>query len=275
MGALWNIYFILLFSFPLSLNAAALTEENIKETQATDDDQVKQFLTPPQEKFGQTSLAQDSFMFGPEDVDFLSQPLNWPLSSSENLDRQDVIGEYSDIQEGTDTTVYPNEGRLTFDILTEGTTLVESVKTSKSSLRKVLQNPTKKTNPLSTERSRVSTEHPPLQYEISDIHFPLPFSDSLSSPIPDLNPTSSPLFGQKNNPDQQNPSTATNTVGWTKDIPISIHEKHNGTNLIADTILIREAVNTDETSGKSHVLSLQERNVGIMQFIPVIFGLSY
>ncbi|XP_014905139.1 proline-rich transmembrane protein 4 [Poecilia latipinna] len=261
MGSLWNIYFLFLLSFSLLLHAAAFTEENTKETRETDYYQATRFLTQPTEKPRQSSLAQDSFMFGPENVDFLNRPLNWPFSSSEDLDRQGVIGEYSDIQEGTETSpFYPNDERLTSkpsDILKKDTTLVEGVQTSGSLLGKALQNPTKETlNFLSTERSRVSAEHPPqirendqtltpLQNEISDIHFPLPFSDSLPLPTPDWNSTSSPFIGSDNNPDYQTPSPAANNEGRTDGIPVSIQNNQNGTNSIADTISTRETISTE------------------------------
>uniref|UniRef100_A0A3B3WK81 Proline-rich transmembrane protein 3/4 domain-containing protein n=1 Tax=Poecilia mexicana TaxID=48701 RepID=A0A3B3WK81_9TELE len=213
-------------------------------------------------------------MFGPENVDFLNRPLNWPFSSSEDLDRQGVIGEYSDIQEGTETSpFFPNDERLTSkpsDILKKDTTLVEGVQTSGSLLGKALQNPTKETlNFLSTERSRVSAEHPPpireneqtltpLQNEISDIHFPLPFSDSLPSPTPDWNSTSSPFIGSDNNPDYQTPSPAANNEGWTDGIPMSIQNNQNGTNSTADTISTRETISTEGARGKNQVFSSQE-----------------
>ncbi|KAM4733810.1 proline-rich transmembrane protein 4 [Anableps anableps] len=271
MGSLWNIYFLFPLSFPLSLHAAALTEENTKETQETDNDRVTWFFAQPPEKPHQSSLAQDSFMLEPENVDFLSHPLNWPLSSSEDLDRQGVIGEYSDIQEGTETFIFhPNDGKHTSkpsDILKKDT-FVETVQTSESSLRKVLQNPTKETSDfLSTERSRVSTEHSPqireneqtlttLKNEISDILFPFPFSDSLPSPVPDWNSTSSPFIGPNNNPDHQTPSPATNNGEWTAVIPISIQGKQNGTNSIADPVLISETVSTEGARDDSRKDSL-------------------
>uniref|UniRef100_A0A3P9PHD4 Proline rich transmembrane protein 4a n=1 Tax=Poecilia reticulata TaxID=8081 RepID=A0A3P9PHD4_POERE len=261
MGSLWNISFLFLLSFSLLPHAAAFTEENTKETRETDYYQATRFLTQPTEKPRQSSLAQDSFMFGPENTNFLNRPLNWPFSSSEDLDRQGVIGEYSDIQEGIETSpFYPNDERLTSkpsDILKKDTTLAEGLQTSRSLLGKALQNPTKETlHFLSTERSRVSAEHPPqireneqtltpLRNEISDIHFPLPFSDSLPSPTPDWNSTSSPFIGPDHNPDYQTPSLAANNEGPTEGIPMSIQNNQNGTNSIADIISTRETISTE------------------------------
>ncbi|XP_047207006.1 proline-rich transmembrane protein 4 [Girardinichthys multiradiatus] len=268
MGSLWNIYLLFPLSFPLSLHAAAFTEENAKDRQETDNDRAMRFLTQPVQKPHQSSLAQESFMFRSENVEFPSHPLSWPLSSSEDLDRQGVIGEYSDIQEGTETSLlYHYDGGLTsrpLDILTEDTTLMESAQTSRSSSGKAPYNPTKKQtfNFLSTDESRASTEHPAqirqneptLQNEISDIHFASPFSDSLSSPILNWNSTSSPFIGPNNNPEQQTPSPTINNEGWTKGIPISTQGKQNGTNPISDTILIRETVSTDGTRDESKIL---------------------
>ncbi|XP_054897472.1 uncharacterized protein prrt4a isoform X2 [Poeciliopsis prolifica] len=276
MGSLWKIYFLFLLSFSLLLHATAFTEENTKETRETDYYQATRFLTQPTEKLRQSSLAQDSFMFGPENVDFLNRPLNWPFSSSEDLDRQGVIGEYSDIQGIEASPSYPNDERLTSkpsDMLKKDTTLVEDVQTSESLLGKALQNPTKETlHFLSNERSQVSAEHPPqireneqtlttLQNEISDIHFPLPFSDSLPSPIPDWNSTSSPFIGPDNNPDYQTPSAAKNNEGRTEGIPTFIQKNQTGTNSIADTISTRVTISTEGAIGKNQVFSSQESSL--------------
>ncbi|XP_012735969.2 proline-rich transmembrane protein 4 [Fundulus heteroclitus] len=264
MGSLWNIYFLFPISFPLSLHAAAFTEENGKETQATDNDSVTQFLTQPLEKPHQSSLGQESFMFRPDNVDFLSHPMSWPLSS-EDLDRQGVIGEYSDIQEGTETSIlYPNDGGPTSspsDIVKEDKTLMDSVQTSRFLSGTAPQNPAKKQtfNFLSPETSRVSTEHPAqtrenklaLKNEISNTHFPMPFSESLPLPIPDFNSTPSAFIGSNDNPEHQTPSSATNNGGWNKGIPVSTQGTQDGTNRIADAILIKGTVSTEGTRDES------------------------
>uniref|UniRef100_A0A3Q3IXX9 Proline-rich transmembrane protein 3/4 domain-containing protein n=1 Tax=Monopterus albus TaxID=43700 RepID=A0A3Q3IXX9_MONAL len=101
MLSLWNLYLLLLLS---SQHALALTGTNIKETQQIDTDMKGQHLTQPS-PYG-SSLAPVDPMFGPENVEFLSLP----LSSSEESDRQGVIGEYTDLQESTETSLlYLNE----------------------------------------------------------------------------------------------------------------------------------------------------------------------
>ncbi|XP_054475750.1 proline-rich transmembrane protein 4 [Anoplopoma fimbria] len=82
MHSLWNLYLLL----PLS-SLHLIAGENVKDAQQPD--------------------------MGAEDVDFLGLPVSWPLSSSEESDRQGVIGEYIDLQESTETSLlYSNEKGL-------------------------------------------------------------------------------------------------------------------------------------------------------------------
>lgn len=97
MLSLWNLYVLLV------LRVLALTGENTHERQQLDTDIAVQHIIPHG-----SGLASVNPIFGPENVDFLSLPLSWSPSSSEESDRQGVIGEYTDLQEGTETTLlYP------------------------------------------------------------------------------------------------------------------------------------------------------------------------
>uniref|UniRef100_A0A3Q2CSS1 Proline rich transmembrane protein 4a n=1 Tax=Cyprinodon variegatus TaxID=28743 RepID=A0A3Q2CSS1_CYPVA len=140
MGSLWNIYLLLTLSLPLSLHGAAITEEHAKERREIDNDKARRFLTEPPEKSRQSSISPDKFMFEPENLDFPTHPLSWPSSSSEDLDRQGVIGEYSDFQGAIEESVYhSSDGVLTSrpsDPLSEDTNLMESVQTSSSAVEK-------------------------------------------------------------------------------------------------------------------------------------------
>ncbi|XP_029289140.1 proline-rich transmembrane protein 4 isoform X2 [Cottoperca gobio] len=110
MLSLWNLYLLLPLSLPLSPHVVAFTGENVKETQQPDTDTAVQCLPQlPQRPHG--SLGEP--MFGTESVDFLGLPVNVPISSSEESDRQGVIGEYVDLQESIETSrLYPNEKEL-------------------------------------------------------------------------------------------------------------------------------------------------------------------
>lgn len=80
MFCLWNLCFV--FSIVLPLSPDALAQEVGKDI-------------PP-----------GSDRFGPDTVDLRSLPLSWPSSSSEQLDRQGVIGEYDGLLESTEATVF-------------------------------------------------------------------------------------------------------------------------------------------------------------------------
>lgn len=75
----WNLCFVLSIALPPSRDVFAFAGEGDEETQ------------------------RGSPKFGPDPIDF--RALSWPLSSSEQLDRQGVIGEYDGSQESTETTV--------------------------------------------------------------------------------------------------------------------------------------------------------------------------
>lgn len=76
----WNLCFVLSIALPPSRDVFAFAREGDEETQRGDP------------------------KFGPDPIDFRGLPLSWPLSSSEQLDRQGVIGEYDGSQESTETT---------------------------------------------------------------------------------------------------------------------------------------------------------------------------
>lgn len=83
----WNLCLVLSISLPLSCDVLAHAGEGDEETQ----------------RGGPKS--------GPETVHFRGSPLRWSLSSSEQLDRQGVIGEYDGSQESTETTVSNLDGQ--------------------------------------------------------------------------------------------------------------------------------------------------------------------
>lgn len=76
----WKLCFVLSIALPLSRDVFAFAGEGDEETQ------------------------RGSPKFGPDPIDFRGLPLSWPVSSSEQLDRQGVIGEYDGSRESTETT---------------------------------------------------------------------------------------------------------------------------------------------------------------------------
>lgn len=83
----WNLCFVLSIALPLSPDVLALARK------------------------GDEAIQPGSPKSGPDTVDLQSLPLSWPLSSSELLDRQGVIGEYDGSLESTDTTVFSRDGK--------------------------------------------------------------------------------------------------------------------------------------------------------------------
>lgn len=85
MFCLWNLCFVLSIALPLSPDVLALAGE------------------------GDEDIQPGSPKFGPDTVDLRSLPLSWPLTSSELLDSQGVIGEYDSLLESTETTVFSRD----------------------------------------------------------------------------------------------------------------------------------------------------------------------
>ncbi|XP_053282393.1 proline-rich transmembrane protein 4 [Pleuronectes platessa] len=194
MLSLWNLYLLLPLSLPLLLHAVASTGENVKETQQLHVETAVQHLPQPSQRLPGSSLETEKPLFEPVDVDFQGLLLSLALSSSEESDRQGVIGEYTDLQEGTETSLlYHNENEL-FRSTESATEDVTSTKPVRSSSGAAPPQPTKartlKNQP--TETSTGSILHstptgenqltlPSLHNETTDGHLPFLLSGSLPS----------------------------------------------------------------------------------------------
>ncbi|XP_028287668.1 proline-rich transmembrane protein 4 [Parambassis ranga] len=202
MVSLWNIYLLFPLFSPLSLCVIALT--GLKETQQLDTDTAVQFLTQPLHRPHGSDLALANV--GPENDDFLSLPLSWSLSSSEEADRQGVIGEYSDAQENTESSY--NEKRLiiskeTIKLPTQEQTLrYQSAETNTASI----VHPTQTGEYQSTEQNNDTT----------DSQLPFLLSASLPSHTPD--PNSPESAGPRPGPELPTPPTDS----WTRTTSISV-----------------------------------------------------
>ncbi|XP_008294699.1 proline-rich transmembrane protein 4-like [Stegastes partitus] len=251
MVSLWNIYLLLPLSLPLSLHVKALTGENVKEAQQPDTDTAVQFSHGPH--------GSGNPMIGPDNADFLGLPL--PLSSSEEADNQGVIGEYSDVQEGTETSLlYPDEkgpiiSRPTGSA-TEDTTSKERIQVTRSLSVSVLFNPTQEqtveyqsaeSNTASmlqpTQTGETQPTFPALQNEMNESQLPFLLSGSLPSHTPEQNSTS--LLPAGPGPEHPTPPLATDSWGWTTGISVST--RGAGETLIdfTDRILHRGTVSTE------------------------------
>ena len=255
MVSLWSIYLPL--CLPLLLHSQALTGENAKETKQTDT--AVQFLTQTFHKTHGPGLAPGNPELGHENVDFLNQPFSRSSSSSENVDRQGVIGEYSDFQDSTEATLSYHERRFisrpTLSV-TEDATPTESVQTIKPTQEQTF-------NYQSTEKSTVSVFHSTqsredelslttMQNEMTDSHFPLILSDSVPLHKSDQNSTSLLSAEPEANPEDPPPPASTDKWGWTGGISVSTQGKQDGLTDLNDHNLHIGAVSTEAAGGKNH-----------------------
>lgn len=237
MVSLWNIYLLFPLFLPLSLHVIALTGH--KETQQLDTDTAVQFLTQPLHRPHGSSLALANV--GPENAGFLSLPLSWSLSSSEEADRQGVIGEYSDAQENTESS--HNEKGLIKE------TKLPRYQSAETNTAPIVH-PTQTGEYQSTEQSN----------DMTDSQLPFLMSASLPSHTPDQNSPESA------GPGHELPTPPTDT--WTKTTGISVitqgkekikegtfsvKETENGSTDITDPILDRATAGAVTERGKSPV----------------------
>lgn len=282
MLSLWNLYLLLPLSLPLSLHVIAVTGENVKGTQQPDTDTAVQRLAHPSQRPRGSGLATGNPMFGTEDVDFLGLPLSWPSSSSEESDRQGVIGEYTDLQESTETSLlYPNEKELIVsgptDGATEEATSKESTQPIRSSSGGVPPQPTQgqalKNQPAetsagsllrSTQTGKNQPTFPASQNETTDSQLPFLLSGSLPS---DQDSTSLLSAGPGPSPERPTPPpAATGSSGWTTGPSVITQGKTLGGTVpvkgtrdglidITARILHRGAVGMEADKGKSPSLN--------------------
>ncbi|KAF0041195.1 hypothetical protein F2P81_007093 [Scophthalmus maximus] len=224
MFSLWNLYFLLPLSLPLSLQVSALTGENVKET-----DPVVQHLPQPSNRLHGSGFASVKPLFGPMNVDFL---LN-AGSSSEESDGQGVIGEYTDSQESTKTSLlYPNEKGLFKSRPTESSmediTSKENIQTLRSSSGAAPPQPTQeqtfKYQPAeisagsilhSTQTGGNQLTLRASQNKMSGSHLPFPLFGSLPSETQDQQSTSPISVGSGPSPDRTTAPVATGSWEWT------------------------------------------------------------
>lgn len=261
MGSLWTIFLLQPFLLSLLLHVIASTGENASETQQKDTDRVTKFLTQSLYERQESNLAQGKPMFGSENGNFLGQPLSWTIMSSEDTDRQGVLGEYS--EESTETPLSYLEGGGLLSKRTKSVTEdSSSMQTAWSSSGHVPKNPTheQRLHFLSAESSTVSVLVPAPSKENEETsttlqktigsHLPFLLSGSLSPHKLDQKSSSLESDGPGLNPEHYSPSAGTNNWGWTKVKSVSKEEKQNRPDDVTD----HSSQNSKETStGKSHI----------------------
>lgn len=203
MLRLWNLCLLLSLSMPLSCHVKAFTGESVEETQQPDSD---------------TAVRRGSPVFGPENVDFLGLPLSWPFSSSEQSDRQGVIGEYADFQESTETSfAYHDEKGLIIsrptDSAAEGSTKPNQ---PNQELHTLVYQPAETRNGAVLQSAQTVGNRPSFPTSRNETTFEpqLPFllSDSLPS---DQDSTSILSVGRAPSPEHPTPPVISGSLGRT------------------------------------------------------------
>ncbi|XP_013867805.1 uncharacterized protein prrt4a, partial [Austrofundulus limnaeus] len=264
MGFLRTIFLLHPFFLALLRHVTALNGENASETQQADTDRVTPFLTQSSYEPHGSSVTQEKPMFGPENVNVQGQPLSWTLMSSEDTDRQGVLGEYS--EESTEAPFsYLDEGLLSKHIKTEVAT--SSVQASRSSSGPVPQNPIQEQiRNLSAEIRIVSVLQPtqseeneptsiPLQEQVTESHLPLLLSGLVPPHKPEQKSSPSESDVPKPNPEGYAPSAGTD--GWPKGMSVSKGEKQNGLDDVTD-ILHRGIISTATDGSRKDSLNVSK-----------------
>lgn len=195
MLRLWNL--LLSISLPVSLHVIAISEDSVEETQRLNPDR---------------GVPHESPIFGTEN--FLGLPF-WPLSSSEQSDRQGVIGEYADLPESTEASLlYQDDKGLIISRLTDSDSEEDTFKGSAES-QSAQEQPTLIYHPAQSEDGSI------LQSTQTSRNQPVfPKSDQLPLPWPGSIPSTqdpfTPVFAQPGpSPEHPSPTVASGTWGWT------------------------------------------------------------
>lgn len=170
-----NLY-VVFFSLNL-LHVAIATEENVTE---------------------RAQPERGGPMAATKNVAFLGQPLSWPLSSSEESHGQGVIGEYADLPEGTEVSLWDPDDK--------GTKLSRPTKSSAEEVTEELSSKRRTQTPSLQELSTIVTQSMPSR----NVHQPSLYLDQKTTlsvpPGPDWNTghptptdswTTSPFIGSK------------------------------------------------------------------------------
>ncbi|XP_029951716.1 uncharacterized protein LOC115391585 [Salarias fasciatus] len=241
MVSLWNIYSLVLLSLLLSLLVKALNGENVEKTQDPGIRPTVWFLRQRLQRPDRSdSLPMGNPITGPES-DRMGQPLSWILSSSEEHDGQGVIGEYSDLQESTETSVLYNQ-RATEDATSEWskqTTRSSPSDSHHEQTKYQSAEPTTATSllhPPQTGESRLV--FPTIQNKMTDSQFPFRLSGSVKSNKQDS------LQPAGHGPSTEHPTAAqpTDSLGLTTGISFTTKGKIDGITIAADNILYQGTV---------------------------------
>ncbi|XP_071376070.1 proline-rich transmembrane protein 4 [Centroberyx affinis] len=191
-------------------------------------------------------------------TDFLALPLSWPLPSPDETDRQGVIGEYADIQEGTEMSLlYPSEKWFMTSSPTDSATEVATSKENATLIGsssagvspKTTQEQALQYGPAegSTWDTHGATPHPAQTGEnqptspakenkTNDSQLPVLRFGPLPSDSPDLDTSPALSTGPGPSHEHPTPPLATGSWGWTTGPSVTPQGKiQEGTDLMEDT----------------------------------------
>lgn len=262
MGAMWNIDFFLVFFLTPTLHTLALNGNNARNSSQRGTAEL--FLNPTSHRPYRSNLTPDDPNYGPVGVP--SQSLSWP-SSPEDIDRQGVIGEYTESEEITETSFENHyERRLTWrptESPTDNITPRVNIETVVFSPEKATQKPTpeQKLNFWSRKKMTGSILYPTQasQNEIAVTtqqngrtfsHLPFFPSTPWQRKALEINPKS--MVGSTTNAGSPSPPA------WITEVSVSRLGGHNGLDDGTEQTLHNVTVSTKSTRGKMHLHLLYE-----------------
>ncbi|XP_020508579.2 proline-rich transmembrane protein 4 [Labrus bergylta] len=251
MLSLWHLYLLLSLPSPhLTLHVIAFPQGIASEAERLDTDTAGLGLArSPQRPHGHDSTPGD-LAIGNENVDVLGRPLSWS-SSSEEFDRQGVIGEYTDVQDSTEPSyLYPDEKERVRSTPTESATEEAALRERTKPIRSSLKFLPAETSTESGIRSFASSQK---EESIRQLHFLL-----FGSFPSDYDFTSAPAVGPGPSPEPSTPQVATGIQGWithpsdvtagqTKEGTVSLKEAGAGLINVTEQTLQKGAVRTEAT----------------------------
>uniref|UniRef100_A0A3Q3FCE2 Proline rich transmembrane protein 4a n=1 Tax=Labrus bergylta TaxID=56723 RepID=A0A3Q3FCE2_9LABR len=255
MLSLWHLYLLLSLPSPhLTLHVIAFPQGIASEAERLDTDTAGLGLArSPQRPHGHDSTPGD-LAIGNENVDVLGRPLSWS-SSSEEFDRQGVIGEYTDVQDSTEPSyLYPDEKERVRSTPTESATEEAALRERTKPIRSSLKFLPAETSTESGIRSFASSQK---EESIRQLHF------LLFGSIPsDYDFTSAPAVGPGPSPEPSTPQVATGIQGWithpsdvtagqTKEGTVSLKEVGDDVSTTVGTLLLDGNMDTTATPCKT------------------------
>ncbi|XP_041650615.1 proline-rich transmembrane protein 4 [Cheilinus undulatus] len=209
---LWNLYLLFLPS-PLSLHVTAFTGERVQKREQPNTDTAPHHLIHSPRR----PRVPGDPVFADGNADFPGHPQSWSLLSSEESDRQGVIGEYTDLLDSTEAShLFPDEkGSITSllkDRASGDAPTKENIQPINATVRYLPAETSTGSVLLSTQNGETQPTFPSSPTETSNGHLPSLLSGSLPSKQNLTLPTAA---GSEPSPERTTPQVATGIWEWT------------------------------------------------------------